>query len=340
MCERATARLVRATGSVFIPAEPAFGDGVEPAVQSKTALVELGRLLKLQGYRFVPVTPATHGRVNARPENVLANGFEGVFGWSRRFRPDLLPPRMLVLLDDADAVEVEGNLLRSRVRFATLDGMIFVHSAFPATASDAVFFGPDTYRFAAMLRHIPFALGARVLDIGAGSGAGGLTLSRRAGGGITLVLADINPRALRYAEINASINRCREIELVLSDVLDGIDGEFDLIVANPPYMIDPDGPAYRNGGAEGIALALRIVRDALPRLTRNGALAVYSGTAIRDGRDAFYDQVAPIVAEAGFEAIYEEIDPDVFGEELGKRSYADVERIAAVSLIVRKRVHA
>jgi methylase of polypeptide subunit release factors len=325
---------------VFIRPEPVLRDRVERAVQSDNALVELGRLLELEGYRFVPVTPATHASVNARPENALANGLDGVFGWSRRFHPDLLPQRMLDLLDEADAIEVEGNVLRSRVRFATLDGMLFVHSAFPTTAPDSVFFGPDTYRFAAMLRRLPFALGARVLDIGAGSGAGGLTLSRRAGGRIMLLLSDVNQRALRYAEINAAINRCREIQIVLSDVLDGVDGQFDLIVANPPYMIDPGGPAYRDGGADGIGLALRIVCDSLPRLTRNGTLALYTGTAIRAGRDAFRDEVAPMIATAGFEAQYDEIDPDLFGEELDKLHYADVERIAAVSLIVRSRVHA
>lgn len=309
-------------------------------MQSENALIELGRLLKLQGYRFTPVTPATHARVNARAENAVANGLDGVFGWSRRFRPDLLPERVLELLDDADAIEVEGNLMRSRVRFATLDGMIFAHSAFPTIEPDSVFFGPDTYRFANMLRRVPFALGARVVDIGAGSGAGGLYLSRRAGGRIMLVLSDINERALRYAEANAAINRCSDVEVVHSDVLAGIDGMFDLIVANPPYMIDPGGPAYRNGGTDGIGLALRIVRESLPRLAPHGALALYTGTAIRDGRDAFRDQVVPMAAEIGFEAIYEEIDPDVFGEELDRPSYADVERVAAVSLIARKRIHA
>jgi methylase of polypeptide subunit release factors len=309
-------------------------------VQSEHALVELGRLLKSQGYRFTPVTPATHARINARPENAVANGIEGVFGWSRRFLPDLLPRRMLELLDDADAIDVEGNLLRSRVRFATLGGMIFVHSAYPTAAPDSVFFGPDTYRFAAVLRRVPFALGARVADIGAGSGAGGLYISRRAGGRIMLVLGDINEHALRHAAVNAAINRCHDVEVVRSDVLDGIDGEFDLIVANPPYMNDPGGPAYRDGGTDGIALSVRIVCESLPRLKRRGTLALYTGTAIRGGRDAFYEQVAPILAESGFEALYEEIDPDVFGDELVQAAYADVERIAAVSLIARRRVYA
>jgi len=309
-------------------------------VQSTNALIELGRLLKLQGYRFIPVTPATHARVNARPENALANGLDGVFGWSRRFRPDLLPPRMVELLDQADAIEVEGNLLRSRVRFASLDNMLFVHSAFPTTAPDSVFFGPDTYRFANVLRRIPFALGARVVDIGAGSGAGGLYIRRRAAGRIMLVLSDINERALRCAEVNVAINRCHDVEIVHSDVLDGVDGLFDLILANPPYMIDANGPAYRNGGAGGVGLSLRIVRESLPRLARGGTLALYTGTAIRDGRDAFHDEVMLIAAETGFEALYDEIDPDVFGEELDQPPYADVERIAAVSLIMRRRVHA
>jgi methylase of polypeptide subunit release factors len=309
-------------------------------VHPDNALIELGQLLLAHGYRFTPVTPATHARVNARPENALADGLDGVFGWSRKFHPGLLPRRMLDLLDRADALEPEGNALRSRVRFASLDGMLFVHSAFPTVAPDSVFFGPDTYRFAAALGRIACADGARVADVGAGSGAGGLSLLRRAQGRVAVVLGDINPRALRYAAVNAALNGCGGAEIVHSDVLSGIDGMFELIVANPPYMIDPGGPAYRDGGPGGIALSRRIVAEALPRLAAGGTLALYTGTPIRRGRDALRDALDAAVDADRFDLDYREIDPDVFGEELDAPAYAAADRIAAVLLTVRRRVDA
>ncbi len=45
----------------------------------------------------------------------------------------------------------------------------------PTAERDAVFFGPDTYRFAIFLRH-HVQQAARAVDIGCGSGAGGLAL--------------------------------------------------------------------------------------------------------------------------------------------------------------------
>ena len=56
--------------------------------------------------------------------------------------------------------------------------------------------------------------------------------------------------------------------------------------------------------------------------------------AIVDGHDLFRAQVEQVVSEAGLVYDYSEIDPDVFGEELEAASYRDVERIAAVSLVV------
>ena len=39
----------------------------------------------------------------------------------------------------------------------------------------------------------------------------------------------------------------------------------------------------------------------------------------------------------GFDVSYREIDPDVFGEELEREDYADVDRVAVVGLVAVKR---
>src|SRR3954454_25350085 len=116
------------------------------------ALLALGRELQARDYRFTTVTPASHHRVNARAASA-ASPLERVFGWSRPFQPIELPPTVVGLLEQAGELDADGDLLRAKVRFSTLDEQLFVHSAFPTEASDTVFFGPDTYRFARALRH-------------------------------------------------------------------------------------------------------------------------------------------------------------------------------------------
>ena len=76
----------------------------------------------------------------------------------------------------------------------------------------------------------------RVLDVGTGSGVIVLSLVN-AGVGKNGVGVDISPEALRVAEINC--NRLRlnhKVKLLKSDRLTKVEGSFDLIVSNPPYI--------------------------------------------------------------------------------------------------------
>jgi SAM-dependent methyltransferase len=289
------------------------------------ALVAIGRELRRLDYAFTTVTPATH-RLALQRRKGPALDLRDVFGWSRPFAADVVPRTILERLEAAGCSARDGDLLRSTVRFSTLGGRIFAHSAFPTTESDAVFFGPDTHRFvAATQRWAPRA--ERLVDVGCGGGAGGILLAGRAK---QIVLADISPSALLFARVNALLAGV-EAEIVQSDVLAGVDGDIDLVIANPPYMHDPTGPTYRDGGGElGEGLAVRIVREALARVRRGGHLVLYTGSPIVGGRDTFLTAVTPALEDVHW--VYEELDPDVFGEQLGMPGYVDVERIAAVLL--------
>jgi len=306
----------------------AANDSADPD-RAHAALVELGRALRRTGYVFVTVSPATHARVLRR--RALAQDLRDVFGYSRPFEPTMLSESMLALLWQSGRCVADGEFLRSTVRFSTLGAHLFAHAAYPTVDSDAVFFGPDTHRFAAaLMRWTPRAY--RLVDIGCGSGAGGIVVGERVS---SLVLADVNPRALELARVNAELADVAHTEVVRSDVLASVDGPIDVVVANPPYMLDPGGPTYRNGGGGfGEGLAARIVTEALDRLSPGGTLLLYTGSAIVDGRDTFRDAIAPALSHPHAFVAYGELDPDVFGEQLEAPEYADVERIAAVLLRV------
>jgi methylase of polypeptide subunit release factors len=299
----------------------------------------LGAVLKALAasrYAFVAPTPETYRRVNGRPGNEIARNLRGVFGWSRPFDADLIEPAIFDSLGRAGALEAVGSLWKSRFRVSTLNGAPYLHSAYPTAEADAVFFGPDTYRFVgAALSTLPQRRYDRAVDIGCGSGAGLLAVAalREIG---EAYLTDINPAALDLARVNAAHQR-RAGRFVESNLFAGLDGDFDLILANPPYLADPAKRFYRDGGGDrGIGIGLRIVQDGLPRLAKGGVLFVYTGAPIVEGVDLFLDAVEQNLPANGFAIQYREIDPDVFGEELENPAYAAVERIAAAALTMTR----
>lgn len=308
-------------------------------IQADQALLQLGKRLRADGYRFTCVTPATHARVNARPGAERARTLRDVFGWSRPFPPSLVSADEMDQLRQAQVLATRGEWLVSTVRWATLEDLLLVHSAYPTDASDAVFFGPDSYRFAQVIHDHLQRTPKRVehaVDIGCGTGVGALLVAQ-AVPHAQVTAVDINPLALRYTAINAALAGVSNVSVEPSDLLDGITGLFDLIIANPPYMLDVQERTYRHGGgALGAELSLRIVEQALERLGPGGSLVLYTGVAIVDGRDALLEAIRLRLAGPGWSWVYREVDPDVFGEQLGERGYEQVERIAAVALTVTR----
>jgi methylase of polypeptide subunit release factors len=150
-----------------------------------------------------------------------------------------------------------------------------------------------------------------------------------------VILSDINPKALRYSRINARLNGIANVRTILSDVFDQINEGGDLIVSNPPYLVDRSARLYRHGGGElGFDLSIRIVEDSIDRLYPGGRLFLYTGTPVIDGIDRFLAAVRPRLEALNCKYTYEEIDPDVFGEELDSAPYDRADRIAVVALTV------
>jgi methylase of polypeptide subunit release factors len=306
---------------------------------SDEALLQLAVTLRERGYHFTTVTPATHERVNNRAGNEWARSVEDVFGWSRPFYAEILPADIFELMQRAEVVQPFGEAWRSTVRLSSLGAHLFLHSAFPTVEADAVFFGPDTYRFASAIEnYLATSTQAvrRAVDVGCGAGPGAVLVAASQLQAQVLAV-DINERALRFTRINAALNGIENVQPQHSNLLNDIDGEFDLIVANPPYLVDEKERAYRHGGGPlGAGLSLAIVAAALERLAPGGSLLLYTGAAIVNGTDPFRAAVEERLANADVTWSYGEVDPDVFGEELETNAYAHCDRIAAVVLTVTK----
>ena len=126
-----------------------------------------------------------------------------------------------------------------------------------------------------------------VLDLGTGSGAIGLTLAKERPNW-QVVCSDISFEALKVASKNMNLNSL-EVFLVNSDWLSSFrDGQFDIIIANPPYISTTDLRVFSDGlkfepiGAivselDGLKDLKKIVESSSQMLVDNGYLFVEHG---------------------------------------------------------------
>jgi len=141
---------------------------------------------------------------------------------------------------------------------------------------------------------------ARVIDLGTGSGAIALAI-KQACPRARVHATDASNDALAIAQGNAE-RLGLDVSFRQASWLDGIDGPWDLIVSNPPYVAegDPHLPALRHepqqalvSGPDGLD-AIRAIAQAAPtRIALRGWLLLEHG----------YDQAAAVrrlLADAGF----------------------------------------
>lgn len=164
--------------------------------------------------------------------------------------------------------------------------------------------------------------GQRVLDMCTGSGC--IIISLAANRKIRAWAADISEKALEVAKENAARHQ-KEITFIESDLFSEVDGCFDCIVSNPPYISreeikhlmpevrDHEPMSALDGSEDGLYFYREIIKKAPEHLTSGGWLLFEIG----------YDQgdvVAEMMQNEGFEKV--EVKKDLAGLDrvvLGQR---------------------
>jgi release factor glutamine methyltransferase len=113
--------------------------------------------------------------------------------------------------------------------------------------------------------------GRSVLEMGCGTG---IIALHCAAAGAEVMAVDVNPRAVACARANAERNGM-SLRVLLSDLFQEVQGKFEVIVFNPPYLpgeaLDDIDRSWA-GGRDGVAVLARFLSAAREHLSPGGSI--------------------------------------------------------------------
>src|SRR4051812_1787614 len=146
---------------------------------------------------------------------------------------------------------------------------------------------PETEQLVGLLQSKIQNPKSKMADVGTGSGVIALSLAAKFPDA-KVVATDLSDDALALAKENARRLGLEKVELIKADLLDGISGTFDLIVANLPYVpagdretlsrevrCDPEIALF--GGERGDEIVRKLIEAAPSHLAPGGMLALELG---------------------------------------------------------------
>lgn len=157
---------------------------------------------------------------------------------SRAVAADALHPLSVDTLVEAGLLVRNDDGVQAAVRIGWCDGLLVAHDWHDGRAAhrnDVVGVAQASLTLADLTVRRP---GVDVLDVGTG---GGVQAFLATGHAQTVTGTDINPRALDLAAFGAALNDLHTVVWREGSLLEPVgDDTFDLITANPPFIISPD----------------------------------------------------------------------------------------------------
>ena len=161
--------------------------------------------------------------------------------------------------------------------------------------------------------------GARILDVGTGSGAIAVALAKKVEGA-EVVAVDISDEALQVAAENVA-RHSANVTLVKADALGDMSqlAEFDIVVSNPPYIPQSDISAMHRNVVDYEPHTALFVADSDP-LCFYRSIAQNGVKMLREGGSLYFEiyehygaQVVKMLERLGYREC--EVVKDVFGKE-------------------------
>jgi methylase of polypeptide subunit release factors len=273
-----------------VRAVPPPGRPDPPRAESHRKALELGRLLRDAGYETQRIQQrlATGDQLLARSPELpsylrrLGDADElavllrlfllGVPVLRARF-DELVGTQLRARLLEAGLLVQDGELVHGAARVVPHDELLLAsdHAGAAEANADHV---PGVHRPSVALAHLTVrGEGERALDLCTGNGIQAILLAAHAG---SVVATDVNVRALAYAAFNAALNGAGNVETRAGSFFEPVEGEqFDLVVANPPYVVSPESAyLFRDGGMPGDAVSEHVVRGTSAALAPGGFASV------------------------------------------------------------------
>jgi hypothetical protein len=267
-----------------------------PSAEDLGAAVELARLLRASGYESQRIQErlATGDELLARSPELpsylrrLGDADElavllrlfllGVPVDAARFT-DLVGVGLGQRLAGAGLLLEDGGLVHGAARLVPHDELLIAsdHAGAAEAHPDHV---PGVHRPSVALAHLTVrGEGERALDLCTGNGIQAILLAAHA---THVVATDVNTRALAYATFNAALNGVANVEVRAGSFFEPVEGEqFDLVVANPPYVVSPESAyLFRDGGLRGDGVSELVVRGAPATIAPGGFASVLIAWAL------------------------------------------------------------
>lgn len=185
----------------------------------------------------------------------------------------------------------ESGRINATVQISFIEGNFVITDWPEYPGRNRVFpiFSDENLLLCEFLKHIP---AESALDIGTGSGVVAIQLASRVN---QICATEISPRAIRFARINARLNRCdQRVRFSRSNVFESSNRRYDLICSNPPFAPVPPEAGFHlagDGGTNGTRVIRQIFRDVSAHL-HGGSIIVLVAVSLCSAEGPLVERIA------------------------------------------------